>query len=291
MIFVKIHYGLGNQLFQYALARRISVERKIPFKIDASFYSLSAGNDQQNRGYELSKFTVVERMATDKDLQRFKGPSLYRRLSGWFDRLRPYYLRSVVYEQQPSFDPNILRIRSGAYLHGYWQNEKYFNTIEDVLREDLRFKDEPDSVNKSILKKIRSTQSSVAIHIRRGDYLTDKTVISLLHPCPMAYYQAAIDHLVNVVGDPFFFIFSDDPEWVEANFKVEHPHFFVSGYNANQPVEELRLMSSCNHFIIANSSFSWWAAWLGKAQDKIVVAPKLWFRSGLNIACAGWIKL
>jgi hypothetical protein len=292
MFVVKIHYGLGNQLFQYAVARRISVERQMPFKMDISFYSKGAAQGEVKRFYDLNKFKIVEQIATEHDLVKFSKRSIANRLSAHVEKaLVPYYGRRVVYEKELGFDPNIMRIKSGSYLNGYWQSEEYFKPIEDLIRRDFEFRHAPDQSNAMLLSKIKSTPSSVAIHIRRGDYLTDKMVASVLYPCPMTYYQHGINYLTGKLENPFFFIFSDDPEWVAANFKLEYPHYLISGLNANRPEEELRLMSSCQHFIITNSSFSWWGAWLGQSHDKIVVAPKLWFRSGLNIASESWFLI
>jgi hypothetical protein len=292
MFFVKIHYGLGNQMFQYALARRISIERQLPFKMDISFYSKNPTLKETKRTYDLNKFNIIENVATDVELNRFASDSILKRLSQKLERnLVPYYYRSIVREKGLSFDSNILKIRKGSYLHGYWQNEEYFKPVERILRKDFTFKFGPDQLTASLINLIKSKESAIAIHIRRGDYLTDKNILSVLYHCPQSYYGNAIEYIAKEVKNPFFFIFTDDPDWARDSFKIGYPNTLISGQSLDSPPEELRLMSSCKHFIIANSSFSWWAAWLGSSLEKIVIAPQQWYKNGTNIASPNWIKL
>ncbi|MBS1507552.1 MAG: alpha-1,2-fucosyltransferase [Bacteroidetes bacterium] len=291
MLIIKIHYGLGNQMFQYALGRRLSIEKKTEFKLDVSFFSKQRPEESQ-REYSLSGFFIQEQIASRKEILEFESRTLLSRFKNFFERLfLPYYLRSIVFEKGPVYDAKVLRTRNHCYLNGYWQQEKYFKPIEKLLRQDFTFRGETDEINDGVLSTIKSKETPVAIHIRRGDYLSDSMILSVLHQCTMDYYLRATNYIASCTRNPFFFIFSDDYEWVKENFKINHPSQFITNYNSEKPLEDLRLMSACSHFVIANSSFSWWAAWLGQAKDKIVVAPEKWYKNGLNIACEEWVRM
>jgi hypothetical protein len=157
-----------------------------------------------------------------------------------------------------------------------WESERYFIAFSDVIRQEFSFRSAPDALNQATIGEIQSTES-VALHVRRGD---KATLTKPAHGvCGLDYYRTAIDLLSARVSKPHFFVFSDDPAWARENIKIKFPCTYLSHNAANQPTEDLRLMSHCQHFIIANSTFSWWGAWLGKNPAKCVIAPKNWFIS------------
>ena len=182
------------------------------------------------------------------------------------------------------FDPMVLKAGKNVYLEGYWQSEKYFKEIEYIIRKDLIIKPNLKGRNKDIAKKIVS-ENSISLHIRRGNYVANPEIFKVHGTCEQEYYYEAIDYITENVKEPYFYIFSDEIEWAKDNFKIEYAHTFVDinigfdgeNYQDEKNYEDLRLMSLCKHNIIANSSFSWWGAWLNQNPEKIVIAPKKWF--------------
>ena len=197
-------------------------------------------------------------------------------------------------EKHFQFDPEAYRAPDQSYLVGYWQSEKYFSDIEHIIREEFSFKDEPDDMNKKILRQIRGA-NAVSVHIRRGDYVTDPGTAKVHGTCPPDYYRQALALIERKIPAPHFFIFSDDIAWVRQNLKSRSPAFFVDHNQQRQDYEDLRLMSGCRHHIIANSTFSWWGAWLAANPNKIVIAPKKWFNdptvSTHHLIPPSWVKL
>ena len=272
MIITQLLGGLGNQLFQYALGRRLAHDHGVPLKLDVKFY-------QQHtlRAYKLHHFNIQAEIAADKEINRFVGKEPYRKAMRWLQRrVLPYERRPLVKERTLAFDPAVLRTPSDAYLEGYWQSEHYFHAIERLLRDELTFKTPPDSANARLLDQIRGVSNSISLHVRRGDYVTSKEVNSYLGIIPLDYYREAIKRIVAAIPDAHFFVFSDDPGWVRANISTDHPITYVTHNGADKDYEDLRLMANCRHHIIANSSFSWWGAWLASTPEQIVYAPQRW---------------
>lgn len=177
-------------------------------------------------------------------------------------------------------------------LEGYWQSEKYFKDIRKMICEDFTLKKESNNFKK--LAKIISQTNSVSVHFRRGDYAEKRKTKKYHGLLDTNYYQKALDIINEKVKNPHFFVFSDDPSWVKKNFKIKQPLTFISGSRKLTNSKELILMSLCKHNIIANSSFSWWGAWLNRNPSKIVIAPKKWFRAKIeakNLLPGDWIKL
>ena len=179
-------------------------------------------------------------------------------------------------EKQYHFDPKILTMPGSIYLDGYWQSEKYFSDIADIIKNEFRVKLPQTEENRRVAQQITSCES-VSLHVRRGDYLTDAKTNTIHGTCELDYYARCIERLTQQVHHPYFFIFSDDPEWVAKNLKITHPTTFVAHNGPEKSYEDLRLMSQCRHNIIANSSFSWWGAWLNSNSNKIIYTPKKWF--------------
>jgi hypothetical protein len=182
-------------------------------------------------------------------------------------------------------------------LRGFWQSEKYFENIGPLIKNELTLREPPgDLQNTTLLKQIKDTES-VAIHFRRGDYISDRQAQEFHGTCSETYYRDAIALIQSKVENPFFFIFSDEPEWVAEHFNIDVPKCIVHHNSPDEAHKDLYLMRHCRHFIVANSSFSWWGAWLGDHEHKIVIAPKQWLRKipddadDSHIIPKTWLKL
>lgn len=273
MIIVKIIGGLGNQLFQYALGKHLALLNHTDLKLDITGF-----DEYKLHAYSLGHFNITENFATREEMARFKR---YQRRRGkiWF-----IYNRFIADEQkytqerQFHFDPQILKRTGDIYLDGFWQTEKYFKDIQDILRKEITVKSPLQGRDADIAREIEAT-NSVMMHIRRGDYVTNQQTNEYHGTCGLDYYRKAIAIIAEKVPSPHFFIFSDDHEWVKENIVLEYPSTYVDHNNADKNYEDLRLMSLCKHHIIANSSFSWWGAWLSQNTHKIVIGPKGWFNN------------
>lgn len=269
MVIVKLIGGLGNQMFQYACARRIAHRHNVSLKIDVSGFEV-----YKLHKYSLKHFNIIEEFAAQDEIARFKEPKgIAPRL---LMKLLPYHGHTLVRERFFLFDPRLLKVSKNVYLDGYWQSERYFNDIKDIICNEFTAKHEPDVKNKEMIQNILGI-NAVSLHIRRGDYVSNLTTNQVHGVCSLEYYQQAVSIISQRVENPIFFVFSDDPEWVKQNLKIAYPIIFVDHNDADKNFEDLRLMSLCKHHIIANSSFSWWGAWLGNNLNKNIVAPKKWF--------------
>lgn len=271
MIITRLFGGLGNQLFQYALARRLSLLHNVALKLD-----ISQIETYKIRNYSLNVFNTIENFATESDVLRFKGGRLAqcRKLA---EKILPYYKRSSLKEQFFQYDPNILRSSKNVYLQGFWQSENYFKDIEDIIRREFTIKIKPNSNNEKTTVLVKSV-NAVSLHIRRADYAPSSFYHQFYGTCDLAYYRLAVDVVARKVASPHFFVFSDDIVWAKKNIILKYPTEYISHNCNTNDFEDLRLMSQCNHHIIANSTFSWWGAWLNKRPNKIVIAPKRWFK-------------
>ena len=277
MIATRLMGGLGNQMFQYALARRLAHDHHTTPVMDMVFFDTIAESDTP-RQYELDCFAVQKHVLRPsqrppEDEARYLGKRGKLRLIS--DRLAGRAW-TIYREKHHHFDPSALRVRDGAYLIGYWQTEKYFAPIRDILLKEFTVIDPPKGRNKVTLKQIQNTATSVSLHVRRGDYVSNVHANKFHGTKGQDYYDAALAALKKKgVTNPTIFVFSDDPQWCKKNLKFADTTVYVEGNKKGH--EDMRLMQHCRHNIIANSSFSWWAAWLNQHPDKIVVAPKQWF--------------
>ncbi|MFB3916263.1 MAG: alpha-1,2-fucosyltransferase [Terriglobales bacterium] len=276
MIIAQLNGGLGNQMFQYAFARAIAERRRTSVKLD--FRALAA---DRKRCYALGAWNISARTASAFELFRVR---LTNRLQRKLRPAAPYHERAIVREQAFTFDADALKAPLHCLLIGYWQSEKYFKDIEAVIRREFTLREEASAKSQETARAIRSS-NSVFLHVRRGDFVFDPELQSAHGNCSAAYYQAAVDHVERNVSFPHFFVFSDDPRWASENLKLRSPMTIVDhnppgdGQAPGREHEDLWLMSQCKHAVLANSSFSWWGAWLNPARERIVIAPRQWFRS------------
>jgi hypothetical protein len=291
MIIVKLIGGLGNQLFQYATAKALAHRHGVEVKVDSSFLNQNSNGQYTQRNYELGVFTADIKIATETETKIFLKYNnskwlrvLQRSIPDLFDNL---YLA----ESDLSYFKNFDYLPNNTYLDGFWQNQTYFLNIRSIILNDLQVRLHPSEEIKEIQNKIEST-NSISIHVRRGDYVT-LPIADNYHGTPdLTYYESAINFMTDKVGDHSVYVFSDDIGWCKKNLRLVQPTYFVEHKEAD--CWDLFLMSKCQHNIIANSSFSWWAAWLNQHANKVVIAPSKWFTNPLikhSIIPTDWIQL
>ncbi|MFW5983550.1 MAG: alpha-1,2-fucosyltransferase [bacterium] len=181
-------------------------------------------------------------------------------------------------EQQNKFDRNVLFAPKDCYLEGFWQSELYFKDFESIIRQDFEFNTFLNSKNQSNLNQIKKCQCPVSVHIRRGDYIHSSHYSKIHITLNSTFYNKATSFMEKKIANPTYFVFSDDIEWAKKNLSFKHPTIFIDNNNNENSFEDMRLMSNCKHHIIANSTFSWWGAWLNSSKEKIVIAPQKWFK-------------
>jgi len=272
-VITRLNGGLGNQLFQYAAGRSLAERLGVPLKVDLSEFETDL-----LRRFELDKFTINAGIATPKELANIviKPSRFQRSYSRLAISLGLGFNRIAFKERKFRYDDTFEKIRNPMYLNGYWQSEKYFKSAKDKLLSELCLVDKLGEASQRMLEEILPC-SAISLHIRRGDYISNPSAALVHGVCSLDYYYSAIIHLTAHVENPYFFVFSDDPQWAKDNLKINYPVQFVEANGPDRGVEDMWLMKSCKHHIIANSSFSWWAAWLNDRQDKIVITPRIWF--------------
>lgn len=283
MIIIKLEGGLGNQMFQYSLGRNLSLIHNVPFKVDSSYLRRS---NQSNRSLAINNFNTALEEATQEEIWSFTSP-LQKMLD--LTRNRP----KRIIETTSTFNPTILLRREG-YFCGHWNSEKYFAQNSNIIRRDFSLKKPFSTDSVTAAGKIEASVNSVSVHIRRGDYVSIKKISDIHGILPISYYERAADLVAEKIGNIELFVFSDDIEWAKQNFPKEYPVTFIS-QSTIPDYEELKLMSLCKNNIIANSTFSWWAAWLNNNPQKIVVSPEHWFtkvnRNENDTIPSTWIKI
>lgn len=260
MIAVRLIGGLGNQMFQYAAARALAERNNTNLVLDLSWFNQDFNADTTPRHYELSCFSL------DKSTSRYKGTT---RGKIQFSLAKKYT------EPHFHYDPAFMDLPKNTVLSGYFQSEKYFSDIREILLQDFSWIKEPAGKNKELLKQIQEDPSSVSVHVRRGDYVSNENAAKFHGLTGVEYYMAAVSQVSQKVKNPKLYVFSDDPNWCKQNLKFTQPTVYIS-HNSDGS-EDMRLMKACKHNIIANSSFSWWGAWLNTNPDKIVIGPTQWF--------------
>jgi hypothetical protein len=274
MKIVKVLGGLGNQMFQYSFYKSLQ-ERFNTIKVDLSEFK----NYQLHNSYELGRIfniSVEESTFLSNLLIGSANRDLISRVTK-----KLIGLRSSYYEQSsPSvFDPNIYTNLANCYLDGYWQNERYFKNIEQQIRKDFAFPKLKDSKNQRLLEKV-SQGISVSIHVRRGDYVDHPLLGNI---CTEEYYQLAVNYFSEQYDGVKYIVFSNDQTWCKNNLNIKGTSTYVDWNVQEDSFKDMQLMSYCTHNIVANSSFSWWGAWLNSNMDKKVIAPKRWFNTSHNI--------
>jgi len=295
MIIVNIIGGLGNQMFQYAFGYATSKENNTKIKLDVrgfDAYSL--------RAYELGLFNIEENLELQSTysflLNQLNGKNnsplskASRKVLRRLLRFTKFYYQE---NKDYTFDEGVFNIKIDTYFYGYWQNEKYFKKYRKELLEVFTLKNLHSKTIEYQQQIIKS--EAVSLHIRRGDYVNDAFTNSVHGVCDIEYYKRAVMEVLKSKKQAHFFIFSDDLDWTKGNLDFIENKTFVRLESNISDHEEMYLMSQCKYNIVANSSFSWWGAWLNQNSDKKVIAPKKWFKEGKlnskNIIPNSWMRL
>lgn len=283
MIIMKMKGGLGNQMFEYALARRLSLEYNQHLVLDTFSYIRD-----RKRNLELDNYNV--KYDSKNGLKTFFYNILYKIYKENLNNKFKVSLEKKLFV----FQDEIFQYKY-SYLNGYWQNPKYFESIRDILLEDFRYKGELTEVEEQIIQTIQS-QNSVAVHFRRDDYLNQENT-SFFEVQSLDYYSQAINHMKKKIPQACFYVFSDDIDWCKNNLKEIDNVVFIDGTTSSSHHIDFLIMKSCKHFIIANSTFSWWAAWLSESENKQVIIPNKWFKdkeindNSKVLVLEGWIVM
>jgi len=292
MIVVKLQGGLGNQMFQYAIGKVLEHNTGASLLFDCSFF-----DDQEKRPgftprqFELGIFNPLFQTASKDTIHSFFVESNSRRLRKNIGL--PY--KKIYREDVCSFDVSILSLKGPVYLDGYFQSENYYAGNEQLVYNLFQF---PEIQNYQSIELINSMESStaVSVHFRRGDYVSDAVTGSFHGICSLDYYKQAFQLMDKKIASPHFYIFSDDIQWVEEQVAGwTHNITLVKRKNDAPAWLDMMLMSKCRHHIIANSSFSWWGAWLNNMPGKQVIAPRHWFNNvSINtndLVPAAWVRI
>jgi hypothetical protein len=290
-VVTRIEGGLGNQLFQYAAA--IALADRLGCDLALDLRALSKNGDRQFQlGLYKSRFRILA--AGELALLPESRVSRWRRISADAKRfflgrhsLQTFWARGF------EFDPRFESISVPVYLVGYWQSEFYFQSHRARLLSDLQLVNPKELVHP--LQTRLSSCNSIALHIRRGDYVSNGAASQFHGVCDIAYYHSAIEFICRHTSSPEAFVFSDDIDWARVNLKLTIPMHFVEGHSAEAGHLDLELMRRCKHHVVANSSFSWWGAWLAQSENQIVCAPKRWFAASEvnseDVVPQRWVRL
>jgi hypothetical protein len=272
IVAIKLSGGIGNQLFQYAAGRALADKFNAKLYLDKSFFLKSP-----NRKYLLDEFNIIDNFITKKEIIRTflcrkqNFSDLFRNENSIIESSANKFI-----EAEYSYNSDFENVKPSVVLEGYWQSEKYFIDVSDKLKSEITLKTPLDSRLIDLKNKLISL-NSVAIHLRRGDYISNKEINQIHGTCGDEYYLKAFEELKETESEISPFIFSDDKEAAVSFQKKLGIGIIVSNEVKANDIEEFHLMSCCKHFVIANSTFSWWAAWLSNNDTKIVIAPRKWF--------------
>ncbi len=287
-LIIKLEGGLGNQMFQYAYAKAMEYKFGYDVMFEMSFFNITR---RRTRPYSLNLFNTKPKFLSnpfDIILTRFMFL-----LNKKHFNVKPMFGLTFRELSSVSYQDDVANIKPNTFICGHYQTEKYFKTIEKVIKNDFKFKVEPDEENKQLIKDIKS-KNSISIHIRRGDYLKKRNQ-QTFYECSAKYYKRALSYIAKRVENPVIYVFSDDIKWVEENLKIPYEHVYVNVNSGQKSYEDMRLMSLCKHNIIANSTFSWWGAWLNENPDKIVICPDKWLKladvNQEDFKADGWISM
>lgn len=284
--------GLGNQMFQFAAAKALSLRLNTDLKLD--LYALSKHTTGTKREYELDIFDIETQFISSwKNKLLIKGHPIVRKNKEFALKHFGCFLDGSAIVYMPAFT----QLRGNITLHGYFQNPKYFEGYEEVIKNSFTFRAPLDIKNEELSERIIKS-NSVSVHVRRGDYISNQHARNNFASCSLDYYQKAIAYISQHVVEAQFYVFSDDIDWTKKNLSfADNVVEYVDWNNKKESYRDMQLMSMCKHNIIANSSFSWWGAWLNSNEDKIVIAPNQWFNEKernkdlLHFYPPSWIKI
>lgn len=278
MIVVRLSGGMGNQMFQYSAGRALAIKHNMPLELDTTFLEHRIKMPKflrpsfSFRDFDLDVFNIEAGFAKKNEIKFWNRPILSGQIMLTIDAI----LRKIAifpgWEKKFSFNKEFLKLGSDSYLQGFWQSEKYFMNIASTIRKDFTLNYDLPELNKNLAKEIENT-NSLCVHLRRmhtgGDFHTKYD---------MDYYNKGIEYIKKNNDIDKIYVFSDDIDWCKENINFGIETFFITREYAGKKGEgDMHLMSKCKYFIIPNSTFSWWGAWLSERVGKIVICPKKWF--------------
>lgn len=284
-VYLRLNGGLGNQMFQWAFAQMIEETTDMEVYLDMSYFNM-----RKARPYQLDIFKLKPRFIEDWQTK------LKLEILWTFRFLFPKLFGIQIYsESHFNFDINFINhIKPNTYIEGFFQSELYFSTVEKRLRDDFTFVDGIFDENRK-LANLMLEQNAISVHIRRGDYVQKKRYANQYAVCSPEYYKKAVEYIAQHHPEPVIYVFSDDIAWVKTHIRFPYKTVYVGHNKGKDSYYDMRLMSLCKHNVIANSSFSWWGAWLNSNPDKIVVAPKKWFKDSriiqTDVIPKSWVQL
>jgi hypothetical protein len=285
MLIVKLKGGLGNQMFQYAFGRALSSRTGRTVKFDFSYFHDGQSKPFRTFGLDNFECDVPEADAADVHASvrfgarghrlaeevGYRHPLASARLLRYrFEVQHPSWTTQFGVPQRWRFEPAVFDDEGPGFYNGYWQTERYFADVADRVRREFTVRHDLEGENRQVADEIEGS-TAVSLHARRGDYVREDNAV------PADYYEAALERIGETVTNPHVFVFSDDTEWVERAVSIPHPTTYVTHNDSETDYEDIRLMRLCDHHVIANSTFSWWGAWLNESDDKRVVAPGYWY--------------
>lgn len=297
-VVVALSGGLGNQLFQYAMGRALSLRNDVPLVLDLAWFQevkKQEGKITTLREYALAPFGLpTSTQCKERTLSELSGISgrIYRRIR----RYLPHESQRspVFFEKGFPFDQSAFSLAAPIRLEGYWQSPRYFEDKADVIRKEIRTPGLMSTGTSRMMDDI-SNRDAICLHIRRGDYVTNSHAAAAHGLCSIDYYYRGMEIVLEGLANPHCFIFSDDTEWARSNLELSVPATIVDVNGPDTAHQDLWLMANCKRFITANSSFSWWGAWLSENEKKMVVAPKVWFadrrHDTRDLIPAEWIRI
>lgn len=274
MVIIRLKGGMGNQMFQYAFGRRIAQQLNTELRIDLSLLlDRARGEEHVYRDYDLTIFKVPHQFVVSPTILRL----LYKTKSSKVCKLtREWLAKGKHYVKEPHFEvvEQLLKQPSPNTIYeGWWQSERYFSDISEDIKNVFTFVHPLLKKSEDLMQQIKNTKA-ICLNVRRTDFLK----VDNLNTTNKDYFFRAADAMAEKVKKPHFFIFSDDIAWCRTHLKLNYPTTVVGHEHKGEKFGNyMRLMKACQHFIIPNSSFAWWAVWLNEHQDKIVIAPKNWF--------------
>lgn len=272
-------------MFQYAYAKALE-HKGYDVKIDISGFE----NYKLHGGYQLDLFNIDLKLSTNEENDRYIKRSVLLKFSSKLG----FNFSKKIKEKSLLFDKNLMSLKMDHYVEGYFQCEKYFKEIRNVLLKQFTLKNDLSNYSKSILKLIKTSKNTCSIHVRRGDFINE-TNRNIHGICKKEYYERAIEEIQKINIKTKYFVFSDDINWCKENLKFKDI-IFVSNPHVSIPHEDILLMSLCHHNIISNSTFGWWGAWLNQNENSKVIAPKRWFvddeleKQSKFIVCESWLR-
>lgn len=291
MKIVKFNGGLGNQLFEYAFGLAVEDYYKEEVYYDVSNYNLKT-HLETSRPFLLNKYNTHLKFARKKERKKCinENSKLKNKVNKLFKKeIFKEKSNRIIEKHAQIYDENMFLEKENIYFEGFFQSEKYFKHIRKKVLENFTLKESLDEKNTYFLNKILNS-TSISLHIRRGDYL----LCDCMENCNLDYYYQGIDYIKQKINNNIeIFIFSDDIPWVKENLKIADKVNYIDINNDAASYCDIELMRNCKHNIIANSSFSWWGAWLNNNPNKIVIAPRIWFKNEpqYDIIPEEWIKI